>query len=614
MPNPAVDMMMKRRSALDRMAAPSGAHPAPRPFAGIDVSLAEHSVDYESAKMPRTLIHSIAELLIRDGKSSGPGAARVIDLPRQPGLGKAHTFHEALFREVWAEFMTRSSDVDRAICCRIKTKTLTDGAIPPELYGSNWSFKKLHIDREALLFSHLYGPVSGFTGGALHLVDIRSYMHRHKLRFDDVFEWSAEPTPGSKPVLSARHQDAALAECGIDLGAPGPDQVIFVNNMPGAGILHGVTPVVVADPDNFIREYHRCSVKEDPHQPRRIGRGAMNSTVARRTAIVATIGSASEKRACIEGLILAGVDIVRLSMCNGTRERHVNTARIVREVSAEHGRKVRLLADLQGRKNRLGALPGGRAEWAVGDTVVLTTRPASSTSHSTWVSHPWPSDGVSPGNKVLIDDGAVLLVVVEAGPEELLCEVIDGGPVTDGRGVTMPNVARCSAGLVERDIDDLHFARRLGVDMVALSFASKEDHAELRALAKGLAIIGKEEHPDAVNEIPAMADAFDGLMVARGDLALEIPFEDVPIVQKRIVAECASRGRLSMVATQLLHSMRHNARPTRAEVSDIANAVLDGADALVLAGETGFGQHPVQVVDVMRRVIERAELYRDDSV
>lgn len=340
----------------------------------------------------------------------------------------------------------------------------------------------------------------------------------------------------------------------------------------------------------------------------------MNDSLARHTAIVATLGPVSQTRSCIEGLVLAGVDVVRLSMVNGTRERHTNVVELIREIAAECGRKVRLLADLQSRKNRLGRFPGGRTEWRTGDEVVLTSRPCRSTAHRTWTIHSWGTSAVAPGTPVLIDDGSIVLTVKDADADEMRCVVVDGGAVTDGRGITIPGVSTSLPGLTERDADDLQFAQTLGVDMVALSFArSPADYRAVRDLAPDPTIIGKVEHPDAVRLLPAMAEAFDGLMVARGDLALEIPFEDVPVVQKRIIAECASRDKMSMVATQLLHSMRESTRPTRAEVSDVANAVLDGADALVLSAETGFGRHPVRAVQVLRQVIERAEQYRAES-
>lgn len=334
----------------------------------------------------------------------------------------------------------------------------------------------------------------------------------------------------------------------------------------------------------------------------------LGSDAGRRTAIVATLGPASQSRSCIEDLVRAGLDVVRLSMSNGSHDWHAAIARDVRDVAARLGRRVRILADLQARKNRLGALPGGRADWAAGDEVVLSATPGEFASHQTWITCPWVPGQVQPGIAVLIDDGAVVLNLTDVDAGRLRCVVSQGGVVTAGRGVAVPGASIVAAGLADRDVDDLAFARGLGVDLVALSFAaSARDYYDVRALAPDQMIIGKVEHPGALAALPAMAAAFDGLMVARGDLGVEIPFEEVPFAQKRIVAECASRGKVSMVATQLLHSMRESKLPTRAEVSDIANAVLDGADALVLTGETGYGHHPVPVVEVLRKVIIAAE-------
>ncbi|PTA46444.1 pyruvate kinase [Micromonospora sp. RP3T] len=338
------------------------------------------------------------------------------------------------------------------------------------------------------------------------------------------------------------------------------------------------------------------------------------TAAVRRTRIVATIGAASADPACLAALIRAGVDVVRLSMVNGSRERHLATVRTVRAEADRQGRTVSVLADLQGRKNRIGRLRDGAARWEPGEKVVLAAAPGDLDWHRTWLIHGWRAVPQA-GSHVLIDDGAVVLRVEEADDSTMTCTVTQGGTVTDGRGVTLPGRQPIPVGLTPRDRDDAAFARHLGADMIALSFtAHPSDREALHRIAPEAALIAKIEHPDAVRALPPLIDAFDGLMVARGDLALEIPFEDVPVVQKQVTASCAARGRSSMVATQLLHSMRTAASPTRAEVADIFNAVLDGADYLVLAGETGFGRRPVDVVDVCRRVIERAERHRTEQM
>lgn len=253
-------MMAARRVALDRQASATTRREPP--FAGMRVDLSHAPPDPEQPdQVPGDLVGAITDLLRRDDGQLGPGAVVVTGLARFFDLTAARTFHEVLFGEVWHAFRVGTLPGGTATDFRIKVGTICDGAIPIELYGSEWSFKQLHIDRDALLFSHLYGPVTGFTGGEILLVDVVHYMRKRSLCFDDIFEWSDEPTAGSKPVLRADHRDTALAESGVELRV-GPDEVIFVNNSPAAGILHGVSPVVVTDPDGFHREYHRCSVKD----------------------------------------------------------------------------------------------------------------------------------------------------------------------------------------------------------------------------------------------------------------------------------------------------------------------------------------------------------------
>ncbi|WP_328939185.1 pyruvate kinase [Streptomyces tauricus] len=342
--------------------------------------------------------------------------------------------------------------------------------------------------------------------------------------------------------------------------------------------------------------------------------GANPAHASRRTAIIATIGANSVNRDSIDGMIAAGADMFRLSMVSGGRERHTTAVGLVRELAAERGRAVRLLADLQGRKNRIGGLPRTKALWYDGEEVLLTHGEvdAGRGDHHVRSRLPWHADLVRPGTSVLIDDGLIELSVVESQPGKLRCTVVHGGPVSNGRGLTIQGATGIGTGLNDRDVDDLAFARSLGVDAVALSFAaSAHDAHDLRAVAGDAILMGKVEHPGALAVLDELAASFDVLMVARGDLALEIPFEDVPFAQDEIVTACAKAERASVVATQFLHSMREHIRPTRAEVSDIAHAVLRGADALMLSGETGFGKHPVRAVEVMRRVVERAEREMD---
>ncbi|MFE2596805.1 hypothetical protein ACFXCZ_09925 [Streptomyces sp. NPDC059396] len=255
------NMMELRRSSLDEFA-----HLPPpdrKPFTGVCIELADFlSAPGYSGEVPQNLVRAIADLLVKDRNRSGAGAALVSGLLEHFELEEARSFHEELFRAVWEEFRRRVLPAGTTEDFRIKMGVISDGAIPIELYGSKWSFKRFHADRDALLFSHLYGPVAGFTGGELHLIDIHPYMNRGSLHFDDVFEWSDEPTDGCKPVLRPHHSESALTMCGTTMGALGPNEIVFVNNLPNAGVLHGVTPVIVTDTDIFQREYHRCSVKD----------------------------------------------------------------------------------------------------------------------------------------------------------------------------------------------------------------------------------------------------------------------------------------------------------------------------------------------------------------
>jgi hypothetical protein len=257
------DMMAIRQAALDALGGAGASGHAP--FLDIEVDLRHHAVPRDpAAGVAAELADAVANRLHRGSAHTGPGAAVIVGLTDTFGddLVRARAFHESLFRAVWEVFRGLAGQTGSATDYRVKTGTIADGEIPLELYGSSWSFKQLHIDREVLLFSHLYGPVSGFSGGVLQLVDIVPFMVRRSLRFADVFEWSDEPTTGSKPVLREAYRSTAFGECGIDIGPLGPDLIVFVNNMPDAGVLHGVTPVVVTDPERFRREYHRCSVKD----------------------------------------------------------------------------------------------------------------------------------------------------------------------------------------------------------------------------------------------------------------------------------------------------------------------------------------------------------------
>ncbi len=245
-----IDMMAMRRAALDAMAG------LPEPPGSLSAEAIR--IDAGPQPDPGVLAVAVRDRLLRD---AGPGAALVTGLDAAFDVLRARKFHEALFAAVWELVEPAAGDEVPGNGYKVKMNVIADGAIPLELYGSAWSFKELHMDRDALIFSHLYGPTAGFDGGALLLADVRAYMGRHSAGFTDLFDWSQEPTPGSKPVLRAEHESAVLAEYGANVGPLGPGEILFVNNLPSAGILHGATPVEVTDPDGYVREYHRCSVR-----------------------------------------------------------------------------------------------------------------------------------------------------------------------------------------------------------------------------------------------------------------------------------------------------------------------------------------------------------------
>jgi pyruvate kinase len=332
----------------------------------------------------------------------------------------------------------------------------------------------------------------------------------------------------------------------------------------------------------------------------------------RRTKIVCTLGPATSSPKRVRALVEAGMDVARLNFSHGSHDEHASLYAAVRRASDETGRAVGVMADLQGPKIRLGRFEGGAAVLTPGSTFTVTTEPGQGTSEQASVSYEALAREMAPGDTLLIDDGMVKLCAISSDGRSINCQVIDGGPLSDNKGVNLPGTRMGVPALTVKDVDDLRFALHLGVDMVALSFVREAaDAAVVRhamvAEGRTVPVIGKIEKPEAVDDLEAIVDAFDGVMVARGDLGIEVSLEQVPMVQKRVVQLARERGKPVIIATQLLESMIHHARPTRAEASDVANAVLDGADALMLAGETSVGEHSVESVSTMSRVAAAAE-------
>ncbi len=335
--------------------------------------------------------------------------------------------------------------------------------------------------------------------------------------------------------------------------------------------------------------------------------------MSRRVRIVCTLGPATASDDVVRALIDAGMDVARLNFSHGTHADHAAMIARVRRAAVAADRAVAVLADLQGPKIRLGRFRGGRAELAAGAefTVVAGTELEGDAAHASTTYAGLAAD-VRPGDAVLIDDGRLRLEVLASDGHAARCRVVVGGPVSDHKGINLPGVRVSAPALSEKDADDLRFALAQAVDLVALSFVrSPADAADARGVmdAAGVRVplLAKLEKPEAVTALEAVLDAFDGVMVARGDLGVELPLEQVPLVQKRALRLARERAKPSIVATQMLESMIEHERPTRAEVSDVANAVLDGADALMLSAETSVGRDPALVVTTMSRIAATIE-------
>ncbi len=333
----------------------------------------------------------------------------------------------------------------------------------------------------------------------------------------------------------------------------------------------------------------------------------------RRTRIVATLGPASDDHAVIEGMVAAGMDVARVNFSHGTHDDHARRIALVRRVAAGAGRPVAVLQDLQGPKIRVGTVEGGEVQLVTGECVELVSDDGTpGTSARLGVSLPSLAGQLSPGAVLLIDDGRVRLTVEAVSGDTVTCRVEVGGPVRDHKGVNAPSTTLDVPTLTSKDLVDLAFGAQLGVDLVALSFVrTPEDitllRGHLRSLGSTARVVAKIEKHEALGQIDAIISEADAIMVARGDLGVEIPPEAVPRWQKTIIRKATARSRAVITATQMLESMTAAPTPTRAEASDVANAVYDGTTAVMLSGETAVGAYPVQTVATMARIIERVE-------
>jgi pyruvate kinase len=332
----------------------------------------------------------------------------------------------------------------------------------------------------------------------------------------------------------------------------------------------------------------------------------------RRAKIVATLGPATSSYENIRAIIEAGVDVARMNLSHGSYSVHEEVYANVRRAADDSGRAVAVLVDLQGPKIRLGKFEGGPYELAVGDIFKITTDEVIGTRELSGTTFKGLPNDVSAGDFLLIDDGKVKVQVLETDGVVVTTKVIVGGPVSNNKGINLPGVAVNVPALSEKDEADLRWGLRLGADMIALSFVRNADdvtrvHEIMAEEGRKIPVIAKIEKPQAVDHLEAIIDAFDAIMVARGDLGVELPLEAVPIVQKRAVELSRRMAKPVIVATQMLESMISSPVPTRAETSDVANAVLDGADAVMLSGETSVGEYPVITVQTMARIVESTE-------
>jgi pyruvate kinase len=332
----------------------------------------------------------------------------------------------------------------------------------------------------------------------------------------------------------------------------------------------------------------------------------------RQTKIVATLGPASWSEQGIEALIRAGVDVFRLNFSHGEQQQHGQVIERVRAIAARLGRQIALLQDLQGPKIRTGRLESGPVELAEGSDVVITTRDLAGTAERFSTTYAGLPGDVRPGDTLLLDDGKLELEVLATDRQEVRARVVHGGPLGEHKGINLPGVRISSPSLTDKDRSDLAFGLERGVDYVALSFIrdAQEVHQAreyVEQLKKRVPLIVKLEKPEAIENLDAILAASDGVMVARGDLGVELPVEQVPLIQKTVIRKANRLGKPVITATQMLESMIAQPSPTRAEATDVANAVWDGTDAVMLSGESAIGRFPLETVEVMHRIVVEAE-------
>lgn len=341
------------------------------------------------------------------------------------------------------------------------------------------------------------------------------------------------------------------------------------------------------------------------------------SIIERKTRIVCTIGPSSSSREGISGLVEAGMNVARLNFSHGDHASHRKAFETIRKVSEEQGKRVGILADLCGPKIRLGRMAPD-ANVRAGQTFTFHTKPCDGDSDKAFVSYPNLALEIEIGQRVLVDDGKLEFRVTDLGADVVITEALNNGALLSRKGVNLPGVNLSVPCLTEKDRDDLRFALELGVDFVALSFVRRPEDLtqardEMTRLGRVVPLIAKIEKTEALDHLVSIIAESDAIMIARGDLGVEAPLEDVPLIQKRIIHKCKAAATPVITATQMLESMTEVYRPTRAEVNDVANAILDGTDAVMLSAETASGRFPTESVKVMSRIAHKAESGLDYS-
>lgn len=332
----------------------------------------------------------------------------------------------------------------------------------------------------------------------------------------------------------------------------------------------------------------------------------------RKAKIVCTIGPASESVEMLKKMIHAGMNVARLNFSHGSHEEHAARIANIRRAAEETGKPVAILLDTKGPEIRTGTLAADSVELVEGERIILTTEEVAGTAERVSITYSELPGDVKPGDTILIDDGLIGLTVEEVRGNEIVCLIRNGGTLKSKKGVNVPGVKINLPGITEKDAQDIAFGIQQGVDFIAASFVRKaSDILEIRQILEqhnaSIDIIAKIENQEGVDNVDEILDVSDGLMVARGDLGVEIPAEEVPLVQKKLIKKCNERAKPVITATQMLDSMQRNPRPTRAEASDVANAIFDGTDAIMLSGETAAGKYPLESVQTMDRIAVRAE-------